>query len=151
MRERMHPAVAASEKGAQDPAHDADQDRAPESAAETVDMEAMHELIYEQKHESVDDKDENAKSENDQRRHEQKENGTEESIKDSKEERGADKRRCAIITNATYERRRDHDGHGRDCPSENKMSHPKMTTVPSGFHLPARPLVGKGLAVLKQK
>jgi len=151
MGERMHPAIAASEKGAQDPAHDADQDRAPESAPETVDMEAMHELVDEEKHESVDDKDENAKSENNQRSHEQEQNGTEESIKDSKEERGANERCGAIVANATDQGRRDHHSHGRDCPSENKMSHPKMTTVPSGFRLPARPLVGKGLAVPKQK
>jgi hypothetical protein len=151
MGERMHAAIASAKKGAQDPAYDADQNRAPKSAPETIHMKAMHELVDEQKHQSIDDKDENAKSENNQRSHEQEQNGTEECVKDSKKKRGANERRGAIITNAADQGRRDHDGHGRDCPSENKMSHPKTTTVPSGFRLPVRPLVGKGLAVLKQK
>src|SRR5438093_9970129 len=44
MSEHMHVPVAATEKCAQNPAHDADNDRAPERAPEVIHMEADHTL-----------------------------------------------------------------------------------------------------------
>src|SRR5437763_1619496 len=45
MSEHMHVPVAATEKCAQNPAHDADNDRSPERAPEVIHMEADHHAV----------------------------------------------------------------------------------------------------------
>ena len=59
----MHAPIASAEERTQHPAHNTDQDRAPKSAPETVDMKSVHKLVHKQEHEAVHDKDENAEKE----------------------------------------------------------------------------------------
>lgn len=100
--------IASAEKRTQYPAHEADQDRAPEGASETVDMETMHELIHQEEHEGVHHKYENPEGENNEGRHQEKQDGTEERVEDAEEQRCADQGGGAIITNPADDRRSDH-------------------------------------------
>src|SRR5450432_59257 len=152
MGERIDPAVAAAKKCAQHPAHETNEDRAPKGAPEAIDMKAVHQIVPQVKQQSVHDENEKPESKNNQRRREEEQNGAEESVEDTEEQRCAEQGSDAVVTNPANDRGRDHDGHSRDCPSENKMPHPKCDGREKlGFRLPDRALVGKGLADLKQK
>ena len=56
--------------------------------------------------------------------------GTQKGVQNSKEQRGADERSDTIVSNAADQGRSDHHGHGRDCPSKNKMSHSRIVELP---------------------
>jgi len=64
VRYRMDAPIASTKKRAQHPTHEANQDRAPKSAPEAVHVEAMHELMNQEQHQAVHDKDEQSEGEN---------------------------------------------------------------------------------------
>jgi type I restriction-modification system DNA methylase subunit len=123
MSERINVAVAPAKECAQQPADDANQDRAPESASETIDMKSMHKLIHDQEHEGVNHENENSKGEDDQGRREQEQDRAQESVQDSEQEGRTEERADAVVANPADHSGRDHDRHGRDGPSKNKMPH----------------------------
>jgi hypothetical protein len=129
MRDRIDESITPAKERAQHPTYEANQDRSPKSAPETVHVEAMHKLVDQEQHETVHDKDEKAEGENNQWGREKQQDRTQERVQNSQKQRSTDQRGRAIVSNATDERRRDHDGHGRDCPSENEMSHPKVVGI----------------------
>ena len=155
VRQGMNPAVASTKKSAQHPAHDADQDGAPERASKTVDVKTVHELVHQEEHETVNDEDENPEGENNQWCHEEQKDWTQESVEDTQEQRCADQGRDTVVPDAADERGRDHHGYGRDCPAENEVSHAQSRDFSEPvwwrFFLRKLPCAGTGLADPKQK
>ena len=68
MRYRVDAPITATEERAQYPTDQANQDRAPKSAPEAVDVKSGHETWHPEQHQGVDDEDEKAKRNEDQRR-----------------------------------------------------------------------------------
>lgn len=119
----MDPPVTSAKKRAEEPAHKADQDRAPKGAPETLDMEAQHNVIHEQEHEAVHDKNKKPERENDERRGKQEKDGPEECVEDSKQERRANQRARTVVANAVNEPGRNDHRNCCDRPAKKKMPH----------------------------
>ena len=123
MSQRMNATVASTEKRAQYPAYDTNQDSAPKCAPETVNVKSMHEVIHEEEHETIHDEDENPEGKNDQRRRQEKQNGTQKGVQDSEEQRRAKERGNAVIANSTDNGSGNEYRHSCDRPSKNKVPH----------------------------
>ena len=114
----MNLPIAAAEKRAQNPAHEANQNCAPKGAAEVIDVKAVHEILHEKKHQAIYDEDEKPEREHNQRRHEQEQNRPQESVQDSEEQGRAHERAEAVVTDALDHSRGDHHRDRRNRPAK---------------------------------
>jgi hypothetical protein len=131
MRENVYTSVAPAKKCAQNPADDADDNRAPERAPKAIHMESHHDARDHQKHEAIHDQDEKAQGHQDKRHAEDQQNRADKCVEDPEQKRGANQGRDSVIANTVNYRRRDHDGNRRGDPAENKMSHNPALVYPS--------------------
>jgi hypothetical protein len=141
MRENVYASVASTKECAQNPADDADDNRAPERAPKTIHVESHHDARDHQKHEAIHDQDEKPQGHQNKRYAEDQQNRADKRVEDPEQKRGAYQGGDGVITNTVNDRRRDHDGNRRCDPAENEMSHNPAFNLPLSYktarnHLP---------------
>ena len=123
MRECMHAPVASAKKCAQNPANDADHDRAPERTPEVIHMEPNNYAWHYKQQQAVQDENEKAERNENKRRTENQQERANKRVENTQQKRSADQRRDTIITNSVNYRRGNHYGNRCSGPAENEMFH----------------------------
>ena len=117
----MDTSVAAAEKGAQHPAHDADQESHPRRRCQICRRESpARGLKPRTASKPFTTKDEKAKREQNQRRGENKQYWTHESVQNPKQQRGTDERADSVITDPANDGGGHNHSDGCDCQRKTK-------------------------------
>ena len=121
MGQYVHASIASAEERTQDPADDADHDRAPECAPEAVHMKSQNDSVHQKQQEPVQNQNKQAQGNENDRRAEDQQERPNKCVENTEQEGGADERGNGVVMDSADNRGGDHHCNRCDSPSKNEL------------------------------